>query len=142
MFDPDVDGDKRYDIARCVALLDRCTVSSHFLISRDGTAVACVPVEKCAFHAGLSVLPFPYDPRSDVSNFSIGVELVGDWTDPFYVYPYGQYLALAHLVTELSARHPIRYVLGHDHIAPDRKRDPGSHFNWKLLYRLINSYPV
>jgi len=32
--------------------------------------------------------------------------------------------------------YPIRWVAGHQHIAPGRKADPGSAFDWLQLARL------
>ena len=46
-----------------------------------------------------------------------------------------QYNALGHLLTALLKRHDLKpeAVLGHSDIAPDRKIDPGKHFNWRWL---------
>jgi AmpD protein len=37
----------------------------------------------------------------------------------------------------LAQRYPVRHVAGHEHIAPGRKQDPGSGFDWALLRRQL-----
>ena len=46
-----------------------------------------------------------------------------------------QYRALIALLRDLAAHYPIRHVVGHEHVAPDRKQDPGAGFDWALLAR-------
>jgi N-acetyl-anhydromuramyl-L-alanine amidase AmpD len=45
--------------------------------------------------------------------------------------------SLVTLLKDLSNRHPIRYIIGHSDVSPNRKpepkRDPGPHFNWQWL---------
>ena len=48
-----------------------------------------------------------------------------------------QYEALAALLADLSARLPIRWVTGHEHVAPGRKSDPGPFFDWRRLARAL-----
>ena len=47
----------------------------------------------------------------------------------------GQYLALARLLRKLSRRYGIEDVVGHEHVAPGRKADPGAGFDWTRLAR-------
>jgi N-acetyl-anhydromuramyl-L-alanine amidase AmpD len=47
-------------------------VSAHFVIGRDGRIVQMVDIAKKAWHAGES----EFDGRSDVNDFSVGIELV------------------------------------------------------------------
>jgi N-acetyl-anhydromuramyl-L-alanine amidase AmpD len=35
----------------------------------------------------------------------------------------------------LTAKYPIADVVGHQHIAPDRKTDPGPFFDWQRFQR-------
>jgi AmpD protein len=42
-----------------------------------------------------------------------------------------QYVALVTLTIELSKAYPIADITGHSDIAPERKTDPGPHFDWK-----------
>ncbi len=104
-------------------------VSAHALIRRDGALTQFVPFTKRAWHAGVSC----YDGRDCCNDFSIGIELEGcDW-QPFED---SQYRRLASLVRLLMAAWPaisIENVIGHNHIAPERKTDPGPHFDWQKL---------
>ena len=99
-------------------------VSAHFLIRRDGTIVQFVPTVLRAWHAGVSV----FEGRERCNDFSIGIELEG--TDTL-AYTDAQYAQLAVLADAIRARHPIRAVRGHEHIAPGRKTDPGMAFDWE-----------
>jgi AmpD protein len=44
-----------------------------------------------------------------------------------------QYDALVTLLRALSRRYPIAEVVGHQHVAPTRKHDPGRGFDWTRL---------
>ena len=44
-----------------------------------------------------------------------------------------QYERLVGILVALRARYPIRAVAGHEHVAPGRKKDPGSGFDWAAL---------
>lgn len=98
-------------------------VSAHFLIRRDGSAVQFVSTLDRAWHAGVS----HFDGRERCNDFSIGIELEGSDASDFCDAQYRTLSALAHA---LCARHPIKAVRGHEHIAPGRKTDPGPHFDW------------
>ena len=63
-----------------------------------------------------------------VGDFSIGVELEGSDTQPFTA---DQYQALVVLTRALRKAYPLRDIVGHADIAPGRKTDPGSHFDWE-----------
>ena len=104
-------------------------VSAHYTIDRDGTVVSHVPEDRRAWHAGESRMK---DGRSNVNDFSIGIELVNlnDGVDPF---PQSQISALRELLKEIIARHPIRHIVPHYEVAvpPGRKSDPaGFHESW------------
>ncbi len=101
-------------------------VSAHFLIRRNGELLQFVSCDARAWHAGASC----WKGRSDCNNFSIGIELEGLEGDTF---DSAQYTVLAHLVDTLAARYPIDAVVGHEHVAPGRKNDPGSGFDWSRL---------
>ena len=101
-------------------------VSSHFLIRRDGELVQYVPLHKRAWHAGRSC----FRGRSRCNDFSIGIELEGCDEQP---YEEAQYESLLTLLPALMARYPAitaENIVGHCHIAPDRKTDPGPSFEW------------
>jgi len=101
-------------------------VSAHFLVQRDGSLIQFVPVERRAWHAGVS----SWRGRERCNDFSIGIELEGAehevFTDP-------QYQALTGLVRRLQSQWPIRDVAAHSDVAPGRKSDPGAHFDWARL---------
>ncbi len=111
----------------------RLRVSAHVLIRRDGELVQFVPFTKRAWHAGASC----YDGRECCNDFSIGIELEGcDW-QPFED---AQYRRLASLVRLLMATWPgigADRLVAHSDIAPDRKTDPGPHFDWRKLSSLL-----
>jgi N-acetyl-anhydromuramoyl-L-alanine amidase len=99
------------------------TVSSHFLVRRDGTIVQFVPCNQRAWHAGSS----QWQGRSRCNDFSIGIELEGSDYVPFTD---AQYRALVRLTRRLQRAYPIRSIAGHSDIAPERKTDPGPYFDW------------
>jgi len=106
-------------------------VSAHALIRRDGSLVQYVPFAARAWHAGES----EYRGRSACNDFSIGIELEGTDDLP---YEDAQYESLAHLIRALLAAYPslaAQRVVGHSDIAPGRKTDPGSVFDWQRLRR-------
>ena len=101
-------------------------MSSHLLIRRDGQVVQFVPFNKRAWHAGVSVL----EGRTRVNDFSIGIEMEGSEQGPFEE---AQYRALAEATRALLAAYPAivpSRIVGHADIAPGRKTDPGTYFNW------------
>ena len=100
------------------------TVSSHFLISRQGEVFQFVSTLNKAWHAGLS----SFLGREKCNDFSIGVELEGDSDHPFEAI---QYQALAKLSRELQVIYPNLQFAGHSDIAPGRKVDPGIQFDWR-----------
>lgn len=105
-------------------------VSAHFLVRRDGELVQFVPVQRRAWHAGLS----SWRGRARCNDFSVGVELEGCEPDVFTV---DQYSALASLVRGLRAALPLAGVAAHSDVAPGRKRDPGLHFDWARLLEAL-----
>ena len=102
-------------------------VSSHFLIRRDGQLIQFVSADRRAWHAGLS--SFSGKPRCN--DFSIGIEVEGTDFEPFAD---SQYDVLVTLTKALCRRYPLSSVMGHEHIAPVRKTDPGPFFDW-VRYR-------
>lgn len=106
-------------------------VSSHFFITRLGDVVQFVETDAKAWHAGESNL----NGVPDVNRFSIGIELEGDMTTP---YSEEQYKILVELIKWIFKVHPattIDRIVGHDHISPGRKADPGPLFDWERLRR-------
>jgi AmpD protein len=122
----------------CKETLDTAEVSAHYLIDREGFIYQLVSDEQRAWHAGVSVMPGTADTRSGVNDFSIGIELVGSDTSGFTDL---QYQALTELTKDLADRFPIRTVVGHSDIAPDRKTDPWN-FDWLRYQKLLDSVSI
>jgi len=108
-------------------------VSAHVLIRRDGTVKQFVPFDQRAWHAGESC----YQDEQACNDFSIGIELEG--TDDS-VFEDIQYEKLAELILALEKTYPRisrEQLAGHSDIAPGRKTDPGSGFDWGKLKQLL-----
>lgn len=108
-------------------------VSAHLLVRRDGEIVQYVPFQRRAWHAGESI----YRDRRRCNDFSIGIELEGTDHTP---YDSRQYGVLAELITALRIAYPAitpERLTGHADIAPGRKTDPGSAFDWSELHRRL-----
>ena len=108
-------------------------VSSHFLIRRDGSAQQFVSTLDRAWHAGVS----EFQGRQRCNDFSIGIELEGSDHE---TYCDAQYETLAVLTRALTLRHPLTDVVGHQHIAPDRKTDPGPCFDWRRFFTEFSAF--
>ena len=101
-------------------------VSAHLLVRRDGELVQYVPLERRAWHAGVS----RFQGRKGCNDFSIGIELEGDLETAF---TRAQYQRLTEVTREIQGRYPAitrERITGHQHIAPERKQDPGPLFDW------------
>ncbi len=103
-------------------------VSAHFLVRRSGRVTQFVSCDQRAWHAGAS----SWRGRDNCNDWSIGIELEGLEGGLFED---GQYLALVRLLRKLSRRYGIEDVVGHEHVAPGRKADPGAGFDWTRLAR-------
>jgi AmpD protein len=101
-------------------------VSAHFLVRRDGAVVQFVPCANRAWHAGLS----SWRGIEKCNDFSIGIELEGADDIP---YAAAQYFSLATLIELVKVRYPIRDIVGHSDVAPDRKSDPGPMLYWAAV---------
>ena len=96
---------------------------------REGALLQFVPCAARAWHAGASA----WRGRPSCNDFSIGIELEGADDRP---YTGAQYRMLSRLVRALAARYGIREVVGHSDVAPGRKTDPGSRFDWRRVPHL------
>lgn len=114
-------------------------VSSHFLVRRNGELFQFVSVADRAWHAGLS----RFRGRERCNDFSIGIELEGCDREAFTA---AQYDTLVELTALLAAHCPVSAVTGHQHVAPERKTDPGPFFDWaryeKAVSALMAAAPV
>ena len=103
-------------------------VSAHFFIERTGALWQFVSCDKRAWHAGAS----SYQGRTNCNDFSIGIELEGVSGEIFLD---AQYETLSSLNAALNHAHSALDFVGHEHIAPGRKDDPGNGFDWSRLRR-------
>ena len=109
-------------------------VSSHLLIERTGCVTQFAGFNQRAWHAGQSI----FAGREDCNDFSIGIELEGTDNIP---YTSQQYLALAEVSAALMLTYPSitpERIIGHEHIAPKRKTDPGAAFDWAYYVELTS----
>lgn len=104
-------------------------VSAHFYIQRDGEVWQFVSCDARAWHAGVSC----YRGRDNCNDDSIGIELEGLEGGSFEP---AQYRALQMLCSAIAQNYPIAHIAGHEHIAPGRKADPGSGFEWRFLQQM------
>lgn len=116
-------------------------VSAHLVIRRRGGVMQFVSTDRRAWHAG----PSRILQRQACNDFSIGIELEGDDHHPFTPV---QYERLSTVLQLLRERHPLRLIAGHSDIAPERKTDPGPHFDWPRVLQspggtgLTRPFPV
>jgi AmpD protein len=103
-------------------------VSAHYLITRQGEIHKLVDEQNVAWHAGASSLRGRQIDNS-CNEFSIGIELMGGKN---FAFTDEEYSALVELIREIRSRYTIarENIVGHDFIAPGRKEDPGTHFDW------------
>ena len=109
---------------------EEAEVSAHYLIGKDGAVYRLVAEAQRAWHAGEG----RWAGREDVNSRSIGIELDNDGTCGFDA-PLMK--ALEDLLRDILDRHamPAKAVLAHSDFAPERKSDPGRHFDWQSLAR-------
>jgi len=131
-----------FNVSEILKIYIEYGVSSHFLIDREGTIYALVPVDKKAWHCGGSKMPLG-DERVGVNEFSIGIELVATEKSGF---TNEQYRALASLSLDIETKFDIAEYVGHDQIAGELavasglraipKKDPGPNFDWNKFFTL------
>jgi len=124
----DAIGNDPYSIDGIIAEYKQYGVSPHYLIARDGTIYHLVADQNIAYHAGASKMP---DGRTNVNDFSIGIEMANTTDGKF---TNDQYAALNQLIASLKKQYPIKYILGHDDIAPSRKTDPWN-IDWSKVQK-------
>ncbi len=109
-------------------------VSAHLLVRRDGSTIQFVRFSKRAWHAGES----NFQGKSHCNDFSIGIELEGS---DDVAYELAQYQQLSVLIPVIQRFYPeitADKIVGHCDVAPERKTDPGSAFEWPYLRKLLN----
>lgn len=124
-----------FDLYCVLAEYKRHGVAAHYLIDREGNIHRLVSENNVAFHAGFGKMP---DGNNFINRRSLGIELINSEKEgPNEL----QYNALARLVKDIKSRYRIKYIKGHNHIAPDRKSDPWK-FNWKTFHQSIREEEV
>jgi N-acetyl-anhydromuramoyl-L-alanine amidase len=108
------------------AALQGLQVSAHFVIRRTGLLLQFVDCDQRAWHAGVS----SFLGRERCNDFSIGIEMEGD---AHHFFTQAQYRCLYRLIPRLRSRYPLRFITGHENIAPGRKDDPGPRFDWRAV---------
>ncbi len=135
-------------------------VSSHLLVARDGDVRQLVQFSRVAYHAGKS----SWEGYKNLNTIAFGVELVNpgwfraglpvEWplfrsthknggpVREWYTYPPEQIDSLCAIVVALRDRYGVRKWVGHDHISPGRKWDPGPAFPWARIAALGVTCPA
>ena len=101
-------------------------VSAHYVIDKDGTVVQFGELEDILWHAGKS----EWQGRKWCNKYSIGYEFV---CHPKDLLTPKQITALLYLVKGHVARTNMTSLVGHEHISPGRKVDPGNCIRWESL---------
>lgn len=105
-------------------------VSCHWFVREDGETIPLVDRSRRAWHAGRSC----WRGIRDVNSASIGIEIANPGHEWGYrPFPARQIQSVIALCRAILDRHPIplRNVVAHSDIAPDRKVDPGEFFPWQ-----------
>ncbi len=126
-------GKDPYSVEGVIKEYELYGVAVHYLIDRQGNIYRLVEDKNIAYHAGKSKTP---DGRTNVNDFSIGVELLYQKEEsPNEI----QYLQLADLIKYLQKKYHIslKNIFGHSDIAPERKTDPWN-FDWQKFRNLID----
>ena len=105
-------------------------VSTHYLITQDGKIFGLVDEENSAWHAGESF----WRGTRNLNDYSVGIELTHDGEGIFSGQQMESVVSLCH---DIVARWNMdaRMILAHSDVAPLRKKDPGQHFDWRVLAR-------
>ncbi|WP_341757021.1 MULTISPECIES: N-acetylmuramoyl-L-alanine amidase [unclassified Candidatus Tisiphia] len=130
-------------------LLNKIGLSAHFIVDRDGSITLTVPLEKKAYHAGISYAKIKigeqFEELTALNDYSIGIEIVNTGRELF---PQQQMESVKELLLYLMKRFKIRkdMVFSHAEIGTIlynealgsymlRKVDPHKLFDWELLER-------
>ncbi|WP_100656571.1 1,6-anhydro-N-acetylmuramyl-L-alanine amidase AmpD [Alteromonas flava] len=108
-------------------------VSAHLFIRRCGKLIQFVPFNKRAWHAGIS----SFQGRERCNDFSIGIELEGTDDIPYTEAQYGQLVQVTGVLRQHYPLITLGRIVGHNDIAPGRKTDPGTAFDWAYFRRTL-----
>ena len=106
-------------------------VSSHYLISQNGSVYNLVEDKFRAWHAGQAF----WQDITDINSISIGIELDYNPNGKNNKFSVKMMDSLKILMFKLQKKYKINKnsILAHSDIAPFRKIDPGKNFPWKSL---------
>ncbi|MEF3691528.1 MAG: N-acetylmuramoyl-L-alanine amidase [Candidatus Moraniibacteriota bacterium] len=121
-------GGDEYSVEKVIEEYRQYQVTPHYLIDREGSVFQLVDDKNVAYHAGESQVP---DGRTGVNNFSLGIEVINSEKDKFTE---SQYKSINFLLGDLKKKYKIKYILGHNDIAPGRKTDPWN-IDWDKVKR-------
>ena len=96
------------------------------LINRAGLITQFVSFNDRAWHAGES----EHLGRCNCNDYSIGVELEGCDSEPYTEVQYWRLEWLTRILLESYPYLDVDHIVGHEHISPGRKTDPGPYFDW------------
>ena len=104
-------------------------VSSHYLISQNGTIYSLVQNKFRAWHAGQSY----WQEMTDINSISLGIELDYNPHGKNNKFSFKMIFSLKKLLLKLQKKYKINKnnILAHSDVAPFRKKDPGIKFPWK-----------
>ncbi len=113
-------------------------VSAHYVIDRNGLIYRLVDDDKRAFHAGLSNWKGygRKTGRNSLNDASIGIEFqCAVHEGELQGFTKKQINAGLELCRLLMEKHKIepKNVLAHSDVAPNRRKDPGLHFPWRIF---------
>lgn len=120
-----------FNIVHILNILNTYKLSYHYIIDRDGGLHLIVPPKLKAWHAGESEL----FGEEDTNQFSIGICLVGGEGVPFTLQALNTFVTLVQCLRKTYTI-PLNRIVGHCHVSPGRKIDPGAHFPWEVLDRI------
>ena len=107
-------------------------VSAHYVIDTDGAVVQFGEREDVLWHAGKS----EWQDRKWCNRYSLGYEVVrgpkGQFSPP-------QTSALINLLRRDIRDTGMTAVVGHEHVSPGRKVDPGNCLNWSVLEQSLKT---
>jgi len=123
---------KPYSVDALHALLLAEKLSYHYYVTKDGLTHQFVQDDEKAWHAGKSTL----HGVENVNRCSIGVCLENNGGE---IYSPMMILTAATLCAKLCEQYriPKNRIVGHCHVSPDRRVDPGSHFPWYEFFTYI-----
>ena len=110
----------------------KSNVSCNYFIRSNGKIIQFVPDEYASWHAGVS----RWKNAKYLNRSSIGIEIQNPGHQNKYInFSKQQINSLLKLLKFLIKKYKIKknFILGHSDVAPDRKKDPGEKFPWKIL---------